>query len=531
MAASSSSSSPDFKRYHVFSSFHGPDVRSGFLSHLHNYFASKGITTFNDQEMERGHTIGPGLVQVIKESRVSIVVLSKKYASSGWCLDELVEILKCKEASGQAVLTIFYKVDPSDVRKQRGDFGNTFKKTCEGKTDEVKQRWSNALAYIATVAGRHSLNWANEAEMIQKIAIDISNKLNVTPSRDFEGMVGLEAHLTELNTLLCLESDDVMMIGIWGPGGIGKTTIARALFNQLSTNFRLSCFMRNLKGVDDWDSKLYLQNKLLSKILNQKDIKIHQLGAIKEWLHNQRVLIILDDVDDLEQLEVLAKETSWFGSGSRIIVTLKDKKILKAHGINDIYHVDFPSEEEALEMLCLSAFKQNSPQDGFEELARKVIKLCGNLPLALRVVGSSLYRESEDEWRLQLYGIETNLDRKLVDVLRVGYDKLLEKHQSLFRHIACFFNHKSVDYMTAMLADSTLDVKNGLNTLAAKSLVYISTNGWITMHCLLQQLGKQVVVQQSDEPGKRQFLVEAKEICDVLANETVRSYLYILPIL
>ena len=58
-----------------------------------------------------------------------------------------------------AVMTIFYKVDPSSVRKQWGDFGSTFKKTCEGKTEEVKQRWSKALAYIATVAGEHSLNW------------------------------------------------------------------------------------------------------------------------------------------------------------------------------------------------------------------------------------------------------------------------------------------------------------------------------------------------------------------------------------
>ncbi|OAO89834.1 hypothetical protein AXX17_AT5G38640 [Arabidopsis thaliana] len=329
-------------------------------------------------------------------------------------------------------------------------------------------------------------------------------------------MVGLEAHLTKLDSFLCLESDDVKMIGIWGPAGIGKTTIARALFNQLSTGFRLSCFMGTI-DVNDYDSKLCLQNKLLSKILNQKDMKIHHLGAIEEWLHNQRVLIVLDDVDDLEQLEVLAKESSWFGHGSRIIVSLNDRKILKAHGINDIYDVDFPSEEEALEILCLSAFKQNSPQDGFEEVAKRVVELCGKLPLGLRVVGSSFYGESEDEWRIQLYGIETNLDRKIENVLRVGYDKLSERHQSLFLHIACFFNHKSVDYVTTMLADSTLDVENGLKTLAAKSLV--STNGWITMHCLLQQLGRQVVVQQGD-PGKRQFLVEAKEIRDVLANET-----------
>lgn len=227
------------------------------------------------------------------------------------------------------------------------------------------------------------------------------------------GCVGLEAHLTEVKSLLCLECDDVKMIGIWGPAGIGKTTIARALFDQLSSSFRFVCFMGNLKGgyesrvgVDDYDSKLGLQSQFLSRILDRKDMRVHHLGAIKEWLRDQRVLIILDDVDYLEKLEVLAKEPSWFGSGGRIIVTTEDKQILKAHWTNVIYHVDFPSREEALE---------NSVRDGFEELANKVVGFCSNLPLGLAVVGSSLRGQSKNEWELQLSKIETGLDRKIVE--------------------------------------------------------------------------------------------------------------------
>ncbi|XP_020872799.1 LOW QUALITY PROTEIN: disease resistance protein RML1A [Arabidopsis lyrata subsp. lyrata] len=519
------SSSFHIRRYHVFPSFHGPDVRRGFLSHLHNHFTSKGITTFKDQEIERGQTIGPELVQAIRESRISVVVLSKSYGSSSWCLDELVEILRCKEDQGQIVMTIFYEIDTSDVRKQSGDFGRDFKRTCEGKTEEVKQRWIQALAHVATIAGEHLLNWDNEAAMVQKFATDVSNKLNLTLSRDFDGMVGMETHLRKLNSLLCLECDEVKMIGIWGPAGIGKTTIARTLFNQLSTSFRFICFMGNLKGkyksvvgMDDYDSKLCLQNQLLSKILGQRDMRVHNLGAIKEWLQDQRVLIILDDVDDIEKLEALAKEPSWFGSGSRIIVTTEDKKILKAHWVDRFYLVDFPSEEEALEILCLSAFKQSTVRDGFMELANKIVEFCGYLPLGLSVVGSSLRGESKHEWELQLSRIGTSLDRKIEDVLRVGYDKLSKKDQSLFLHIACFFNSKKFDHVTTLLADSNLDVSNGLKTLVEKSLISICW--WIEMHRLLEQLGRQIVIEQSDEPGKRQFLVEAEEIRDVLENET-----------
>ncbi|KAL9281981.1 putative TIR domain, AAA+ ATPase domain, P-loop containing nucleoside triphosphate hydrolase [Arabidopsis thaliana] len=524
MASSSSSSSSSLSQ--VFSSFHGPDVRERFLSHLHSLFASKAITTFDDQKIERGQTIGPELKKGIREARVSIVVLSKNYASSSWCLDELVEILKCKEALGQIVMTVFYEVDPSDVKKQSAEFGKAFEKTCQGKNEEVKLRWSNALADVAIIAGQHSLKWKNEAQMIQQIATDVSNKLNLTPSRDFEGMVGLEAHLRNLNSLLCQESDEVKMIGIWGPAGIGKTTIARDLFNQLSSSFPFKCFMENLKGSikggAEHYSKLRLQNQLLSEILKEEKLEIHHLRTIRDRLHNQRVLIILDDVDDLEQLEVLAEDPSWFGSGSRIIVTTEDKNILKAHGIHDIYRVDFPSEEEALEILCLSAFKQSSIPDGFEELANKVAELCGNLPLGLSVVGASLRRKSKHEWERLLSRIESSLDKNIDNILRIGYDRLSTEDQSLFLHIACFFNNEKVDYVTALLADSKLDVVNGFNILADRSLVRISTDGRIVMHhYLLQKLGRRIVHELSpNEPGKRQFLIEAEEIRDVLTKGT-----------
>ncbi|KAG7604533.1 putative TIR domain, AAA+ ATPase domain, P-loop containing nucleoside triphosphate hydrolase [Arabidopsis thaliana] len=522
------SSSTHVRKYHVFPSFHGSDVRRKFLSHLRFHFAIKGIVAFKDQEIERGQRIGPELVQAIRESRVSLVVLSKNYPSSSWCLDELVEILKCKEDQEQIVMPIFYEIDPSDVRKQSGDFGKAFGKTCVGKTKEVKQRWTNALTEAANIGGEHSLNWTDEAEMIEKIVADVSNKLNVIPSRDFEEMVGLDAHLRKLDSLLCLNSDEVKMIGIWGPAGIGKTTIARALYNQLSTNFQFKCFMGNLKGsyksigVDNYDWKLNLQNQLLSKILNQNDVKTDHLGGIKDWLEDKKVLIVIDDVDDLEQLLALAKEPSWFGSGSRIIVTTKDKTIMKTLLVNDnnFYHVGYPTNKVALEILCLSAFQKSFPRDGFEELARKVAYLCGNLPLCLSVVGSSLRGQSKHRWKLQSDRLETSLDRKIEDVLKSAYEKLSKKEQVLFLHIACFFNNTYISVVKTLLADSNLDVRNGLKTLADKCLVHISRVDRIFMHPLLQQLGRYIVLEQSDEPEKRQFLVEAEEIRDVLANET-----------
>ncbi|KAG2302673.1 hypothetical protein Bca4012_061004 [Brassica carinata] len=173
MAVSSSLS------HFVFPSFHGPDVRKGILSHLHIVFARKKITVFNDQAMERCQPIGSALIQAIREAKASIVLISKNYASSRCCLDELLEILKCKESSGQIVMPIFYDVDPSDVKKQKGDFGVIFKTTCEGATEEQKRRWIEALTCVATITGEHSRNCADEAAMLEKISTVMLEQLKI----------------------------------------------------------------------------------------------------------------------------------------------------------------------------------------------------------------------------------------------------------------------------------------------------------------------------------------------------------------
>ena len=87
------------------------------------------------------------------------MILSKNYASSSWCLNELQLIMECKVSLGQTVMTIFYDVEPSDVRKQTGDFGKAFKETCYGKTEEEKKKWREALSQVAVIAGEHSVSW------------------------------------------------------------------------------------------------------------------------------------------------------------------------------------------------------------------------------------------------------------------------------------------------------------------------------------------------------------------------------------
>ena len=141
--------------FDVFLSFRGEDTRYNFTDHLFVNLDRMRINTFRDNQLERGEEIKSELLKTIEESRISIVVFSKDYARSKWCLDELAKIMECREKMEQIVLPVFYHVDPSDVRKQTGSFREAFS-IHERIVDEKKvQRWKDSLTKASNLSGFH----------------------------------------------------------------------------------------------------------------------------------------------------------------------------------------------------------------------------------------------------------------------------------------------------------------------------------------------------------------------------------------
>nr|AXU93534.1 RPP4/RPP5-like protein [Arabidopsis thaliana] len=509
-------SSSGSRRYDVFPSFRGEDVRESFLSHLLKELRGKAIT-FIDDEIERSRSIGPELLSAIKESRIAIVIFSKNYASSTWCLNELVEIHKCYTNLNQMVIPIFFHVDASEVKKQTGEFGKVFEETCKAKSEDEKQSWKQALAAVAVMAGYDLRKWPSEAAMIEELAEDVLRK-TMTPSDDFGDFVGIEDHIEAIKSVLCLESKEARMVGIWGQSGIGKSTIGRALYSKLSIQFHHRAFItyKSTSGSDVSGMKLSWEKELLSEILGQKDIKIEHFGVVEQRLKHKKVLILLDDVDNLEFLKTLVGKAEWFGSGSRIIVITQDRQLLKAHEIDLVYEVKLPSQDLGLQMICRSAFGKDSPPDDFKELAFEVAKLAGNLPLGLSVLGSSLKGRTKEWWMEMMPRLRNGLNGDIMKTLRVSYDRLHQKDQDMFLYIACLFNGFEVSYVKDLLKDNV-----GFTMLTEKSLIRITPDGYIEMHNLLEKLGREIDRAKSkDNPGKRQFLTNFEDIREVLTEKT-----------
>uniref|UniRef100_A0A2N9GMV6 TIR domain-containing protein n=1 Tax=Fagus sylvatica TaxID=28930 RepID=A0A2N9GMV6_FAGSY len=526
----SSTSSTHAWNYDVFLSFRGEDTRNGFTSHLYKALCQSGFNTFMDNDLKRGEEISEQLFKTIEWSMISIIVFSENYASSSWCLDELVKILECKEKKDQLILPVFYKVNPSEIRNQKGNFGIALAKHEKKFKDNIEkvQTWRRTLTKAATLSGLTYKDdcTASESDLIQGVIKWISStKFNQRQLFVAKYPVGIDSHVEAIELLLNIEANDVRMVGIHGLPGVGKTTIAKAIYNRIVDYFDGSTFLENVREkLVTNDGIIQLQEQLLSEILGDRHMKVGSISRginlIKERLSCKKVLLILDDVNKWRKIENLLGKCDWFASGSRVIITSRDRNVLTALGKDPlIYKVKKMDQCEARELFNLHAFQTDKPEEKYSELVEEILHYANGLPLALVIIGSGLCGGSIGQWKSALKKFKGIPNKDIQDVLKISYEELDDSEQEIFLDIACFFKGWYKDDVINILDACNLYPDYSFPRLIDKCLITINRSDKLSMHDLLQQMGREIVRQESPQMlGKRSRLWFYKDAREVLVG-------------
>ncbi|CAN1333591.1 Disease resistance protein L6, partial [Linum perenne] len=518
---SSSLSFPSVE-YEVFLSFRGPDTRHQITDILYRFLIHIKIHTFkDDDELRKGEGIWSNLVKAIDQSKIYIPIISKSYAHSKWCLKELAEIVECqKRDNRRIILPIFYMVDPRDVRNQTGPYQDAFKKHVKSFDEKTIQSWKNAVNVVGTLKGWHVRSNDEQGAISDEVSASVWSHLSkYNYALDIDELIGIDDHVEAVVEKLSMDSENMIMVGIHGIGGIGKTTIARAVYNQIFSQFERCCFVENIRETQDQKRGIVIiQEKLTSEILRMDSIRVSNddegRRMIKDRICRFKTLIILDDVDEKFKFEDVLGSPKNFHQGSRFIITSRNIKVLGSLNENQcrLYEVRAMSQSRSLELFCKHAFKKNYPPPNYNTLVEGIVSTTGGLPLTLKVIGSMLYREELAVWQEKLEQLRGTIEHQVMERLKISYDTLTNEAQQIFLDIACFFIGENKEMPSYMWSDCKFYPASNINILIQRSMIKLGDKDVFQMHDQLRDMGREIVRQENIEhPWIRSRIWSAEE--------------------
>ncbi|CAN1145649.1 Disease resistance protein L6 [Linum perenne] len=514
--------------YEVFLNFRGPDTRSSITNILYRFLARSKIRTFrDDDELRKGEGIWPNLVKAIGQSKISIPIFSPRYTESKWCLKELVEIVEHKNReNGHIILPIFYMVDSRDVRHQTGPYEEAFKqhKRNNNFDEETIQCWKAALNEVGDLKGWHIKTKEEEVDVADVVSGVVWSHLSKNNSKlETDELVGIDDQAEQVEGMLDLGSEGVKVVGLHGMGGIGKTTLATAVYNEVSARFDRHSFVKDIRETQKQDGVLVLQKNLIYDILRMDSVgsTVEAKKIIRERITRFKILVVLDDVDEKFKFEEVLGDPESFASGSRFIATSRDKKVMGSlsKGQSKLYEVQGMDPIRSLQLFCKHAFKKDSPQSGFEALSNAIISTAGGLPLTLKVIGSLLYREEEEVWNDKLKQLKKIPEEEVMERLEISYKGLRREAQQIFLDIACFYIGENKEIASYMWSDCDLYPILNVNILVQRSMLNIGDENEFLMHDQLRDMGREIVRREDIEhPWMRSRIWSDKETFELLLN-------------
>ncbi|VVB05360.1 unnamed protein product [Arabis nemorensis] len=487
-------------------------VRYSFISHLTAAFHRRGISSFVGED-DGSDTETNGFSKLsesaIENSRASVVVFSEKYSSSKPCLEDLVKVSERRRNDGLAVVPVFYPVTKSFVKKQIWNLN-----------DDDKSDLRSSLLATTDLPGHELYHKQSDSELVEEIVADVREKLNNTE------YIGIYSKLLSIENLLRKQPWGVRSIGLWGMLGIGKTTLAKAIFDQMFGEYEASCFIKDFHKAFR-DKGLYgLLEEHFGKILREEHgIKssITRPVLLRNVLRRKRVLVVLDDVRKPLDAELFLGWFDWFSPGSLIVLTSRDKQVFPLCRVDQIYEVPSLNEEEAMQLFSRCAFGKDNKHESLQKLSVKVTDYAHGNPLALTFFGKEL-RKNPKDIESAFLTLKQSPPHEIHDAVKSTYESLSFNEKNIFLDIVCLFRGEKVDFVMYLLEGCGFFPRVGINILVEKCLVSIS-EGRVVMHNLTQDIGRKMIDggkrrSRLWEPSKIKHFLEDKR---VLGSEDIEA--------
>ncbi|KAF8029498.1 hypothetical protein BT93_E2031 [Corymbia citriodora subsp. variegata] len=411
--------------------------------------------------------------------------------------------------SGKAVLPIFYGVKPSAVRHQQGTYEESFVEHEKCRDAGTITKWKTALVNIAGILG-FELEDEDKGchEFLGNVVSQLRQLLRTDEQRLPKDLVGIDRDVRDVMKKLgvgyengrVVEGQKMMgrcVVAMCGLPGVGKTTLAKVVYNEISQIFDGCSFLENVRDDIEQNGVVSLQKKLIQD-LNRRDCP--------EVKSSNEVLIVLDDVDHFKQIKPLAEAPTWFGPGSRIILTIRNKNVIEGYEDGEI------KEHEVLPM----------NDENYGSVPKNIISAVGNLPLSIEIAASYLCRKSrksEAIWRETLQILEREPEKEVKDMLTESYNLLEEKTKQIFLDIARFFVgiEKTIPFYMWEVCEGCPN--RGVDELQNVSFLKVGEENEFWMHNQLKMLGREIVKNENiKSPGERSRLWDYKDVQIILSE-------------
>ncbi|WZY78153.1 hypothetical protein YC2023_024537 [Brassica napus] len=503
----------------VFISSSCDGTRDTFVSHLSAALKRVNITVMEEDDKNKVPETRQYLPKKtrlgIERSKICVVVLSEDFASSKHSLTTLAEIIEWRHRkTGATVVPVFYGVDRSLVEQQIGKYGEAFSKHEASEPKDRVTEWRNALTEAASIKeGLHSNAESSDLKLMEDIVSYVHGRLFPADK------IGVSSRVLEIENLLSKQPWVVRSVGIWGMPGIGKTTIAKAAFDQMKGNFKSrSRFIQNFEREFEKEGMSRLRGQHLPSHVKEK-LDINR-SITNNSQREESVFLVLDDVRNPINAESFLGGFEWFDPGSVIIITSRNKQVLVQCRMVEIYEVKGLDDKEGLKLFSQCAFGEPKPEDGHLKVSEMIVNYANGNAKALSNYGNELKGKKPQEMEIEFCKLKLNPPAEILEVFNNSYNELSDDEKNIFMDIACFFKGDNVDRVMQVLDGCGFFPCIGIDYLVEKSLVTIRGNK-VEMHYLIQDVAKKILCQEVTV-GMGRRLCGVKSIQPLLDNEETK---------